>query len=184
MPFGFAFPENHRAWIALAPIAEKDPRSARSLFTLGRLKPGVELSQARTELLAVTAKLANEYPATNEGWSALVRPAAEEFTPDDVRLVIWTMMGAVTLVLMIACANVANLMLARASMRQREFSVRAAIGAGRGRMIRQLLTECVLLGCCRRRSVWRSRISAPGCSTAPCRPTTSRTTFTGKSTRG
>jgi putative ABC transport system permease protein len=146
MPLGFAFPEIHRAWIALAPVAEKDPRSARGLFTLGRLKPGVDLSQARTELLSVTAKLANEYPATNEGWSALVRPAAEEFTPDDVRLVIWTMMGAVTLVLMIACANVANLMLARASMRQREFSVRAAIGAGRGRMIRQLLTECVLLG--------------------------------------
>ena len=116
------------------------------LFTLGRLKPGVDLSQARTELLSVTARLANEYPATNEGWSALAAPAAEEFTPDDVRLVIWTMMGAVTLVLMIACANVANLMLARASMRQREFSVRAAIGAGRGRMIRQLLTECVLLG--------------------------------------
>ncbi len=146
MPVGFAFPEVHRAWITLAPVAEKDPRSARGLFTLGRLKPGVELSQARTELLSVTTRLANEYPATNEDWSALVRPAAQEFTPDDVRLVIWTMMGAVTLVLMIACANVANLMLARASMRQREFSVRAAIGAGRGRMIRQLLTECVLLG--------------------------------------
>jgi putative ABC transport system permease protein len=146
MPFDFAFPENHRAWIPLAPVAERDPRSARSLFTLGRLKPGIDLAQAQTELQSVTARLSTEYPATNEGWSARVRPADEEFTPDDVRLVIWTMMGAVTLVLMIACANVANLMLARSSMRQREFSVRAAIGAGRGRMIRQLITECVLLG--------------------------------------
>jgi putative ABC transport system permease protein len=146
MPVGFAFPENHRAWIPLAPLAEKDARSTRNLFVIGRLRPGVDLTQARTELLSLMTRLGNEYPATNEGWSALVRPLDEEFTPADVRLVIWTMMGAVTLVLMIACANVANLMLARASMRQREFSVRAAIGAGRGRMIRQLLTECVMLG--------------------------------------
>jgi putative ABC transport system permease protein len=146
MPPKFAFPENHKAWIPLAPIADKDARTARGLFTIGRLKPGVDLAQAQTEIAAVAAKLATDYALTNEGWSARVRPLDEEFTPDDVRLVIWTMMGAVTLVLMIACANVANLMLARSSMRQREFSVRAALGAGRGRMIRQLLTECVMLG--------------------------------------
>ena len=131
MPPKFAFPEDHRAWIPLAPVVEKDPRTARGLFTIARLKPGVDLTRANTELTAIASKLGAEYPLTNEGWSARVRPLAEEFTPDDVRLVLWTMMGAVTLVLMIACANVANLMLARASMRRASsrFARRSARGA-------------------------------------------------------
>ena len=85
-------------------------------------------------------------PTTSDGWSASAQPLSDEFIPDDVRLVLLTMMGAVTIVLMIACANVANLMLARASGRQREFCVRAALGAGRGKLITQLLVECVVLG--------------------------------------
>src|SRR6185436_2680300 len=117
-----------------------------SLFTFGRLKPGVTIDQARDELKSITALLGKQYPATNDGWSAIARPLSDEFIPDDVRLVLLTMMGAVTIVLLIACANVANLMLARASGRQREFCVRAALGAGRGQLIKQLLTECVLLG--------------------------------------
>lgn len=146
MPPKFSFPENQKIWIPLTPIAEAEPRTNRSLFTFARMKPGVDLARARADVAAMAAAVAAQFPATSDGWSAMARPMAEEFIPEDVRLVLLTMMGAVTLVLLIACANVANLMLVRASGKQREFSVKAALGAGRGRMVRQLLTECVVLG--------------------------------------
>ncbi|MBY0497695.1 MAG: ABC transporter permease [Cyanobacteria bacterium] len=146
MPVRFSFPENQKIWVPLGPLAFNEARTSRNLFTFGRLKPGVDITRAREDLKSMSAALANEYPTTNEGWSASAGPLSDEFIPDDVRLVLLTMMGAVTIVLMIACANVANLMLARASGRQREFCVRAALGAGRATLIKQLLIECVVLG--------------------------------------
>jgi putative ABC transport system permease protein len=146
MPPKFSFPEQQKLWVPLGPVVHTEPRTARGLFTFGRLTPDADLMRAREDLKSMTAALANEYPTTNDGWSASAAPLSDEFIPDDVRLVLMTMMGAVTIVLMIACANVANLMLARASGRLREFCVRAALGAGRARLIKQLLIECVVLG--------------------------------------
>jgi putative ABC transport system permease protein len=146
MPPRFSFPETQKVWIPLGPDAAADTRDARDLFTFGRLKPGVDHARARAELVSIASALSAQYPSTNDGWSAMVRPLTDKFIPNSVRLVLATMMGAATLVLLVACGNVANLMLARSSRRQREFCVRAALGAGRAQLVKQLLTECVVLG--------------------------------------
>jgi putative ABC transport system permease protein len=146
MPRRFKFPQNHYLWLPLAEFAVSQERGARGLQAFARLKDGISLEQARQEADAVAAHLAAAFAETNQGWGAYLRPMREWAVPDDVRLIILTMMGSVTMVLLIACFNVANLMLARASTRSREMSIRTALGAGRAQILRQLLTESVIVG--------------------------------------
>jgi putative ABC transport system permease protein len=119
-------------------------RGSHFIRGLGRLKPGVTLEQARSDFSSIAAALEDEYPETNLGWGAVVRPL-DEVIVGSTRPQLFIFMAAVALVLLIACANLANMTLARVAIRTRELAVRTAVGAGRGRVIRQLLAESVLL---------------------------------------
>jgi len=146
MPAGFDFPDAQtEIWrpMAMSPQATQN-REGKWLKVVGRLKPGVSLERASAAMNTIAGRLGESYPQTNAGWGVNLIPLREELVAK-VSLFLLTLFGAVLFVLLIACVNVANLLLARAATRRKENAIRAALGAGRLRLLRQFLTENLLL---------------------------------------
>ena len=145
MPEQFNFPKGSEVYAPLGITPElARNRQFHTFYVIGRLKPGATLQNAQAEIKTITARLEQQYPETNTGISANVYPIVKD-TVRQYDTALWIMMGAVGFVLLIGCANVANLMLARASGRQKEIALRSALGASRWRIIRQLLTESLIV---------------------------------------
>ena len=153
MPPGFEFPISEELWTPLYNEWPPTPRgelflgaNSRAPAVLGRLKPGVTLDQANAEMIAIARNIAADNPKTNQNFtSASVMPLINSFTGVQLRQIVWAMLGAVIVVLLIACVNVMNMQFGRAAMRAKELAIRGALGATRGRLVRQMLTESLVV---------------------------------------
>jgi putative ABC transport system permease protein len=146
MPEGVKFPSNSDMWTPLIPDAPLERRDSRGLGVFGRLQDGATRETGQAELNTIAEQLAKSYPVTNKGFATYMEPYNDAFNGGSIRIMFLALLGAVGFVLLISCANVANLLLSRSISRNREMSIRAALGASRWRIVRQLLTESVLLG--------------------------------------